>query len=74
VNILGMGGEWYTMDVIRGMMQAGGNRASVFAGNGHFLGVTMLERQRSPNHTIGYQLEYPLSPTIVLDGKRSVSG
>ncbi|HLO13776.1 MAG TPA: hypothetical protein VK206_03035 [Anaerolineales bacterium] len=50
VNVLRMGGEWYTMDVIRGMMQAGGNSASVFAGNGHFLGVTMLERQRNSNH------------------------
>ena len=49
VNVLRMGGEWYTMDVIRGMMKAGGNSASVFAGNGHFLGVTMLERQRNSN-------------------------
>ena len=49
VNVLRMGGEWYTMDVIRGMMKAGGNSASVFAGNGHFFGVTMLERQRSSN-------------------------
>ena len=51
VNVLRMGGEWYTMDVIRGMMNAGGNSASVFAGNGHFLGVTMLERQRSSNRS-----------------------
>lgn len=51
VNVLRMGGEWYTMDVIRGMMKAGGNSASVFAGNGHFLGVTMLERQRSSNRS-----------------------
>ena len=49
VNVLRMGGEWYTLDVIRGMMKAGGNSASVFAGNGHFLGVTMLERQRNSN-------------------------
>jgi phenylacetate-coenzyme A ligase PaaK-like adenylate-forming protein len=49
VNVLRMGGEWYNMDVIRGMMKAGGNSASVFAGNGHFLGVTMLERQRNSN-------------------------
>ena len=49
VNVLRMGGEWYTMDVIRGMMKAGGNSASIFAGNGHFLGVTMLERQRNSN-------------------------
>ena len=49
VNVLRMGGEWYTMDVIRGMLKAGGNSASVFAGNGHFLGVTMLERQRNSN-------------------------
>jgi phenylacetate-coenzyme A ligase PaaK-like adenylate-forming protein len=33
------------------MMKAGGNSASVFAGNGHFLGVTMLERQRSTNRS-----------------------
>jgi phenylacetate-CoA ligase len=51
VNVLRMGGEWYTMDVIRGMMKAGGNSASVFAGNGHFLGVTMLERQRTSNRS-----------------------
>jgi phenylacetate-CoA ligase len=51
VNVLRMGGEWYTRDVIRGMMKAGGNSASVFAGNGHFLGVTMLERQRSSNRS-----------------------
>jgi phenylacetate-coenzyme A ligase PaaK-like adenylate-forming protein len=51
VNVLRMGGEWYTMDVIRGMMKAGGNSASVFAGNGHFLGVTMLERQRNSNRS-----------------------
>jgi phenylacetate-coenzyme A ligase PaaK-like adenylate-forming protein len=51
VNVLRMGGEWYTWDVIRGMMKAGGNSASVFAGNGHFLGVTMLERQRSSNRS-----------------------
>ncbi len=49
VNVLRMGGEWYTMDVIRGMLKAGGNSASVFAGNGHFFGVTMLERQRNSN-------------------------
>jgi phenylacetate-coenzyme A ligase PaaK-like adenylate-forming protein len=51
VNVLRMGGEWYTRDVIRGMMKAGGNSASIFAGNGHFLGVTMLERQRSTNRS-----------------------
>lgn len=51
VNVLRMGGEWYTRDVIRGMMKAGGNSASVFAGNGHFLGVTMLERQRNSNRS-----------------------
>jgi phenylacetate-coenzyme A ligase PaaK-like adenylate-forming protein len=33
------------------MMKAGGNSASVFAGNGHFLGVTMLERQRNSNRS-----------------------
>lgn len=49
VNVLRMGGEWYNWDVIRGMMKAGGNSASIFAGNGHFLGVTMLERQRNSN-------------------------
>lgn len=51
VNVLRMGGEWYSMDVIRGMLKAGGNSASIFAGNGHFLGVTMLERQRSSNRS-----------------------
>lgn len=51
VNVLRMGGEWYTMDVIRGMMKAGGNSASVFANNGHFLGVAMLERQRMSNRS-----------------------
>jgi len=56
VNVLRMGGEWYNMDVIRGMMKAGGNSASVFAGNGHFLGVTMLERQRSTNRSRGKRI------------------
>jgi phenylacetate-CoA ligase len=56
VNVLRMGGEWYTMDVIRGMMKAGGNSASVFAGNGHFLGVTMLERQRRSNRSRGKRI------------------
>lgn len=51
VNVLRMGGEWYTGDVIRGMMKMGGKSASVFAGNGHFLGVTMLERQRASNRS-----------------------
>lgn len=51
VNVLRMGGEWYTPEVIRGMLRAGGNSASVFAANGHFLGVTMLERQRSTNRS-----------------------
>jgi phenylacetate-coenzyme A ligase PaaK-like adenylate-forming protein len=51
VNVLRMGGEWYTMDVIRGLMKAGGNSVSVFANNGHFLGVTMLERQRRSNRS-----------------------
>ena len=51
VNVLRIGGEWYTWDVIKGMLKAGGNSASIFAGNGHFLGVTMLERQRSTNRS-----------------------
>jgi phenylacetate-coenzyme A ligase PaaK-like adenylate-forming protein len=51
VNVLRMGGEWYTGEVIRGMMKLGGKSASVFAGNGHFLGVTMLERQRASNRS-----------------------
>ena len=51
VNVLRMGGEWYTRDVIRSMMKQGGRSASIFAGNGHFLGVTMLERQRSSNRS-----------------------
>lgn len=49
VNVLRIGGEWYTRDVIRALMKGGGRSASVFAGNGHFLGVTMLERQRNSN-------------------------
>lgn len=56
VNVLRMGGEWYTLDVIRGMLKAGGNSASVFAGNGHFLGVTMLERQRMSNRSRGKRI------------------
>jgi phenylacetate-CoA ligase len=56
VNVLRMGGEWYTGKVIFGMMKAGGNSASVFAGNGHFLGVTMLERQRSSNRSRGKRI------------------
>lgn len=56
VNVLRMGGEWYTGKVIRGMMKAGGNSASVFAGNGHFLGVTMLERQRNSNRSRGKRI------------------
>lgn len=51
VNVLRMGGEWYSRDVIRGLMKLGGRSASVFAGNGHFLGVTMLERQRRSNRS-----------------------
>ncbi|MFZ6030659.1 MAG: phenylacetate--CoA ligase family protein [Chloroflexota bacterium] len=51
VNVLRIGGEWYNGDVIKGMMKAGGNSASVFAGNGHFFGVTMLERQRQSNRS-----------------------
>lgn len=51
VNVLRIGGEWYNWDVIKGMMKAGGNSASVFAGNGHFFGVTMLERQRQSNRS-----------------------
>ena len=51
VNVLRIGGEWYNWDVIKGMMAAGGNSASIFAGNGHFFGVTMLERQRQSNRS-----------------------
>ena len=51
VNVLRIGGEWYTGSVMTGMMKAGGRSASVFAGNGHFLGVTMLERQRRSNRS-----------------------
>jgi phenylacetate-coenzyme A ligase PaaK-like adenylate-forming protein len=56
VNVLRMGGEWYTSDVIRGMLKMGGRSASVFAGNGHFLGVTMLERQRRSNRSRGKRI------------------
>jgi len=51
VNVLRIGGEWYSWDVIKGMLAAGGNSASIFAGNGHFFGVTMLERQRQSNRS-----------------------
>lgn len=51
VNVLRIGAEWYTGDVIRNMLKQGGKSASVFAGNGHFLGVTMLERQRRSNRS-----------------------
>ncbi len=51
VNVLRMGGEWYSPKVIFQMMKQGGMSASVFAGNGHFLGVTMLQRQRSSNRS-----------------------
>jgi phenylacetate-CoA ligase len=51
VNVLRIGREWYTGDVIRGMLSLGGKSASVFAGNGHFLGATMLERQRNSNRS-----------------------
>ena len=56
VNVFRIGAEWYNMDVIRGMLKAGGNSASVFAGNGHFLGVTMLERQRNSNRSRGKRI------------------
>lgn len=56
VNVLRMGGEWYTREVIRKMMKLGGRSASIFAGNGHFLGVTMLERQRSSNRSRGKRI------------------
>jgi phenylacetate-CoA ligase len=51
VNVLRIGGEWYNWNVIKGMLKAGGNSASIFAGNGHFFGVTMLERQRQSNRS-----------------------
>jgi phenylacetate-coenzyme A ligase PaaK-like adenylate-forming protein len=51
VNVLRIGGEWYTRAVISAMLKKGGMSASVFAGNGHFLGVTMLERQRRSSPT-----------------------
>jgi hypothetical protein len=38
-----------TWNVINGMLKVVGNSASVFAGNGHFFGVTMLTRQRTSN-------------------------
>jgi phenylacetate-coenzyme A ligase PaaK-like adenylate-forming protein len=46
VNLTRIGLEWYTPDVIRGMLKRGGMTAAIFAGNGHFLGVSMIERQR----------------------------
>lgn len=46
VNLTRIGLEWYTPKVIRGMLQRHGQTAAVFAGNGHFLGVSMIERQR----------------------------
>jgi phenylacetate-CoA ligase len=70
VNVLRIGSEWYTRNVIWGMMKAGGNSASVFAGNGHFFGVTMLERQRRSNRSRAKRIQLipvtlPL-PEIVL--------
>ena len=56
VNVLRMGGEWYTRDVIRKMLKLGGRSVSIFAGNGHFLGVTMLERQRNSNRSRGKRI------------------
>jgi phenylacetate-coenzyme A ligase PaaK-like adenylate-forming protein len=50
-NLLRIGAEWYTGDVLRGIFRQGARAASVFAGNGHFLGVTMLERQRRSNRS-----------------------
>ncbi|MAT44377.1 MAG: hypothetical protein CL609_18750 [Anaerolineaceae bacterium] len=50
VNLTRIGLEWYTPDVIRGMVKGGGITAAVFAGNGHFLGVSMIKRQ-SFNHS-----------------------
>jgi phenylacetate-coenzyme A ligase PaaK-like adenylate-forming protein len=57
VNVLRIGGEWYNGGVIKGMLKAGGNSASVFAGNGHFFGVTMLERQRQSNRSRGKRIQ-----------------
>jgi phenylacetate-CoA ligase len=51
VNVLRIGGEWYTRDVIANMLKKGGMSASIFAGNGHFLGVTMIERQRASSRS-----------------------
>jgi phenylacetate-CoA ligase len=65
VNVLRMGGEWYTGQVMRNMMKLGGKSASVFAGNGHFLGVTMLERQRSSNRSRGKRIRLiPVTQSI----------
>lgn len=57
VNVLRIGGEWYNWGVIKGMMAAGGKSASVFAGNGHFFGVTMLERQRRSNRSRAQRIQ-----------------
>jgi phenylacetate-coenzyme A ligase PaaK-like adenylate-forming protein len=46
VNLTRIGLEWYTPTVVGGMLKRGGMTAAVFAGNGHFLGVSMIERQR----------------------------
>ena len=46
VNLTRIGAEWYTGAVIGGMLKGRGVTASVFAGNGHFLGAAMIARQR----------------------------
>lgn len=57
VNVLRIGSEWYNWEVIQGLLKAGGNSASIFAGNGHFFGATMLERQRSSNRSRGKRIQ-----------------
>ena len=40
---------WLNGKVMRGLMQNGARSAAIFANNGHFMGVSMAERQRQSN-------------------------
>lgn len=40
---------WLNGKVMRGLMQNGARSAAIFATNGHFMGVSMAERQRQSN-------------------------
>ena len=40
---------WFNRKVVGGMMQNGARSAAIFANNGHFMGVSLAERQRRSN-------------------------